>query len=203
MRTMPGPILALLAVLCGCSRLPVPMADAAAGSATPTPQISDAIQVDAKGKPDFALVPPGQATVGLRVFQADVEDGQLKLVEGGSDVVVRVKRKKNGLEVQDATGKRVLTMTAQADHYRFLDGTDTLVYEARTSGAPMRLTNDLGAVGMLSAQNGGWEWTDKSKKLQARVVNSTQSEVGLVLPLARLKPEQRAAVALYLLTFKP
>jgi hypothetical protein len=190
-------------LLCGCSRARLPQA-AAGTSATPTPQISEAIQVDLHGKPDYALVPPGQATVGLRVFQADISKDQLKLVESGSVVVAKVKRTPDGVELQDAKGKRVLrAKLKKGEPLRFLQADNALVYQVQSSALPMEARNaDGGPLGTVSARNGGLEWSDKSKKVKARVASLLHPELALLLPLEKLKPEQRAALALALLTFK-
>lgn len=207
---MRGTTVALMLAGCllwGCARAPLPQAAAGGNTATlsPTPEISEAIQVDLHGKPDFALVPPGQATVGLRVFQADIGKDHLKLIEGGTTVVVQVKHKKDGLVITDAKGKPVLRMHVKnGAPLRFMAGDNRVIYQAKSRALPLQAVSADGVrLGTVSVQNGGLEWCDDAKKLKARVSSTAQPELGLVLPLEKLQPEQRAALALYLLTFKP
>lgn len=166
------------------------------------PSLSSTVEAQQDGKADFTITPPDQVQIGSRTLKADLQTDRVKLSENGK-VVVKVKRKDNGFEVEDADGKRVLRVKSKGGgELKFSDGQDHLLFRTSGSTPPITLLNDSGAsLGKLDATS----YTDASGKVRATLKGGDPNRVdaAYALPLTSLKPEERAAVVYFLLNGAP
>lgn len=197
-------------LLGGCSESPTAVATPQAIDTPPAAvatRTHQTITVLRDGKPDFELVPKDQTVevhVGSTVYTGKVESDRIKVLDGDKQVV-KVKRKKEGFEVEDAAGGRLLRVKVKAGpSLKVEDAQDKMVLQVDAAGPSLTVRAGDGAErGTVAAGPVGLEWTDASKTVRATLAGSDQIAVGLALTLESLKPEQRAAVALYLLEVGP
>jgi len=160
---------------------------AAVSAKTRTPLV-----VTREGKPDFEVrqlevICPGQT------LKVQLEDDRVKLL-AGKDVLVKVKRKKDGLELEDGAGTRLLRIKVhKGPSYKISDGQDKPVLTLETQG-PQLLAQPEGKV---SASLNGLDWSSGGR-MHAHLEGDRQLQLGLCLALGSLTPAQRAALAVYI-----
>jgi hypothetical protein len=159
------------------------------------------------GKPDFELVPQGsnlEVRCGSTTYTSKIEADRVKVLSGDK-LVAKVKQKKEGFELEDGSGARVLRVKVKAGpSLKVEDGKDKVLFQIDASGPALTVrSGDGGPRGSVQKGSQGLEWLDATKKVRASLQGTDVLAVGLVLPLESVTPEQRAALALYLAEVGP
>lgn len=193
----------------GCSQAP-PTSEATSAPA-PGPALAaktrQTLTSQRDGKPDFELIPQGsgfEVHCGATTYSSKIEADRVKVLAGDKQVA-KVKQKKEGFELEDASGSRVLRVKVkEGPSLKVEDGKDQLILMVDAAGPALTVrAGNGGPRGSVQAGPGGLEWTDATKKMRATLKGTDQIAVGLVLALETLTPEQRAALALYLAEVGP
>ncbi|MBS2038678.1 hypothetical protein JST97_27100 [bacterium] len=141
------------------------------------------------GRPDFE-VNGTQVICGGQKLTAQVEKDRLKLFSG-AQVVLKLKRKDDGFEMEDGGGVRLLRVKPRSDGFKVVDAQDHEVCALKYKGSELKADS-----GRLSAAGGGLDWTENGK-VRAHLQGSQDLKIGLGLALGSLTPPQRAALTLF------
>lgn len=141
------------------------------------------------GKPDFE-VKGSEVICGAQKLTVQVEKDRLKLLSGGQ-VVLKVKRKDEGFEMEDGAGTRLLRVKTRKEGYKVVDAQDHEVCNLKYKGSELKAES-----GRLVPAGGGLDWSENGKP-RAHLEGSQELKVGIGLALPSLTPPQRAALTLF------
>lgn len=141
------------------------------------------------GHPDFE-VNGTQVTCGTQKLTAQLEKDRVKLLSG-TQVVLKVKRKGEGFEMEDGAGTRILRVKPRSDGFKVVDAQDHEVCALKYKGSELKTDS-----GRLIPASAGLDWSENGK-LRAHLSGSQELKVGLGLTLGALTPPQRAALTLF------
>ena len=200
-----------IGLLWGCQSAPPQDSSASQPTRAPGPAVAaktrQTIASQREGKPDFELVPQGdkiEVHCGSTSLTSKVEADRVKLLSGDK-LVAKVKQKKEGFELEDGAGTRLLRVKVKVGpSLKVEDGGGQILLMVDAAGPALTVrAGNGGPRGTVRSGPSGLEWVDATKKVRASLTGTQVVAVGLILPLENLTPEQRAALALYLAEVGP
>lgn len=199
------------ALLVGCSQQSSNSATEPPATTTPGPAVSvktrTALIATREGKTDFELVPREpdiDIRCGTTIYTTKVEADRVK-VFAADKLVAKVKRKEDGFEMEDGSGGRLLRVKVKAGpSLKLEDGQGSVLSMVDAAGPALTVKGpDGSAQGKVEASPEGLSFKGVDQKERAALKGSAPVAVGVALVLEKMTPEQRGALALYLLEVGP